>query len=298
MSLAGQLQPHAAGDARKPAHQPNRFLRAFLRNRISVVGAVVVLVILVCAALAPVLAPHDPRDQSILRRLEPPSAQNLLGTDRFGRDILSRLLYGARVSIAVGLVATGIGGLIGTVVGVFSGFRGGRTDRVIMGIVDVILSFPDLLLGILVLIFLGPGLGSVIAAISISMIPRFIRVARGPTLTLRSIPFVEACEALGMRELRILLRHILPNILGQVFVVSTLWIASAIRVEASLSFLGLGVQPPTATWGNMIRDGIRDVFSAPWIAVAPSMAIMITVLAFNMFGDGLRDLFDPKTSRS
>lgn len=284
-------------DAPKQNWLKSRAWRQFRRNRIAVFGLVVVALIAGAAVMAPLIAPADPREQSISNRLKPPSGQNLLGTDRYGRDVFSRLLYGARVSLIVGVSTVVIGGTLGALIGIYSGYKGGRLDRAIGSAVDVILSFPDLLLGIMVLILLGPGLAGVIAAISVSMLPRFIRIARGSTLALRDAPYIEACRGLGVRDLTILLRHLLPNVVGELVVVATLWVASAIRVEASLSFLGLGVQPPTATWGNMIREGLGEIFMAPWIALAPSLAIMLTVLAFNMFGDGLRDAMDPKSFR-
>jgi len=274
------------------------FWHAFSKNGLSWLGLALLAMILFVALFAPLLAPYDPLEQNIAARLEPPSAEFWLGTDSFGRDVLSRLLYGARISLFVGFVAVLIAMLVGTVIGVVSGYVGGLFDQLVMGVLDVLLSFPTLLLGLMIAAMLGASLQNLIVAIAITEIAPFARVARAPTITLKQRDFVEASRSYGSGPLRIMFRHILPNMISDVVVVSSLWLASAIRTEASLSFIGLGVPPPTATWGGMIRDGFENIFDAWWLAVFPSLAILLTVLALNLLGDALRDASDPRSRSS
>lgn len=263
-------------------------------NPTTLAGALICLAILLAALLAPWIAPHDPTEQSILDRLQPPGGDFLLGTDQFGRDILSRLLWGARISLSVSLSAIAIAMVIGGAIGMVSGYVGGRFDLFVMQVMDVLLSFPSLILGLIVVALLGPELVNLIIAIALTAIAPFARIARAPTLALKERAFVEAGRALGYSHGRILFRHILPNITSEVMVMGTLWLATAVRVEASLSFIGLGVKPPTATWGGMTRDGFENILDAPWLAVFPGIAILLLVLGLNMVGDGLRDATDPK----
>lgn len=258
-------------------------------------GLLVLLVYIVIALGAWTVAPYDPREQSVVNRLKPPSTAHVLGTDDFGRDVVSRIIHGSRVSLIVAFVSVLSGGTMGLVLGILSGYLGGRFDRVLTGLVDVLLSFPNLMLGLLVVVIVGGGLNGIIIAIAISMIPRFARLARGPTLSAKEKEYVDACRVMGAGTGRIVFRHILPNIIGPLVIAASLWMASAILLEANLSFLGLGVRPPTPTWGNMIRDGTTVMFQAPWLAVYPGLAIMLAVIAFNMLGDGLRDVLDPRT---
>lgn len=276
----------------------NRIWLAFATNRLSWIGLVLLVAILFVALFAPLLAPHDPLEQNIVARLEPPSAEFWLGTDSFGRDVLSRLIYGARISLFVGFVAVAIAMLIGTSIGVVSGYIGGLLDQIVMSVLDVMLSFPTLLLGLMIAAMLGASLQNLIIAIAITEIAPFSRVARAPTITLKQRDFIEAGRSYGCGPLRIMFRHILPNMMSDVVVVSSLWLASAIRTEASLSFIGLGVPPPAATWGGMIRDGFENVLDAWWLAVFPSLAILLTVLALNLLGDALRDASDPRLRSS
>jgi peptide/nickel transport system permease protein len=248
--------------------------------------------------LAPWLAPYDPLEQNIVARLEPPSAEFWLGTDSYGRDVLSRLIYGARISLFVGFVAIVIAMLVGTTIGVIAGYVGGLFDQLVMGVLDVLLSFPTLLLGLMIAAMLGASLENLIIAIAVTEIAPFARVARAPTITLKQRDFVEASRSYGCGPLRIMFRHILPNMISDVVVMSSLWLASAIRTEASLSFIGLGVPPPAATWGGMIREGFENILDAWWLAVFPSLAILATVLALNLLGDALRDASDPKSRSS
>lgn len=268
--------------------------KAFHANKTSWVGAVLLVLIILMALLAPWVSPMDPSDQNIIARLAPPDSTYLLGTDAFGRDVLSRIIWGSQISLTVSfasiLVAMAVGGAIGLV----SGYVGGRTDLLIMQVMDVLLSFPSLIMGIIVVAMLGPSLANLVFAIALTAIAPFARIARAPTLALKERAFVEAGRALGFSHARVIFVHILPNVLSEVLVMGTLWMATAVRVEASLSFIGLGVKPPTPTWGGMIRDGFENILDAPWLSVYPGLAILALVFALNMLGDGLRDATDPK----
>ena len=263
-------------------------------NPTTLIGLLICLLIVLAAVLAPWLAPHDPTEQDIISRLQPPGGDYPLGTDQFGRDILSRLMWGAQISLAVSLGAIALAMVIGGAIGLVSGYIGGRFDTFVMGVMDVLLSFPSLILGLIVVALLGPELVNLVVAIALTAVAPFARVARAPTLALKERAFVEAGRALGFSHARILFRHILPNILSEVMVMGTLWLATAVRVEASLSFIGLGVKPPTPTWGGMTRDGFENILDAPWLAIFPGVAILLLVLGLNMVGDGLRDATDPK----
>lgn len=274
--------------------RPGGLWLAFSRNRLSWVGLVLIAAIILVAIFAPLIAPYDPLEQNIVARLEPPSAEFLLGTDSYGRDVLSRLIYGTRISLTVGFVAILIAMSIGSTIGILAGYIGGIFDQIVMGLLDVMLSFPTLLLGLMIAAMLGASLENLIIAIAITEIAPFARIARAPTIALKQRDFVEAGRALGFGPVRIMGVHILPNMISDVVVMGSLWMASAIRTEASLSFIGLGVPPPTATWGSMIREGFENILDAWWLAVFPSLAILLTVLALNLLGDALRDAIDPK----
>ena len=274
--------------------RPGGLWLAFSQNRLSWIGLLLLAFIICVAVLAPWIAPHDPLEQNIVARLEPPSAEFWLGTDSYGRDVLSRLIYGARISLFVGFFAILIAMLVGTAIGVAAGYIGGLFDQIVMGVLDVMLAFPTLLLGLMIAAMLGASLENLIIAIAVTEIAPFARVARAPTITLRQRDFVEASRSYGCGPFRIMTRHILPNMLSDVVVMSSLWLASAIRTEASLSFIGLGVPPPAATWGGMIREGFENILDAWWLAVFPSLAILLTVFALNLLGDALRDAADPR----
>lgn len=274
-----------------------RAWRAFSRNRSAVVGLVLVILIVLVAIFAPVIAPHNPLTQSVTNRLQGPSRDYPLGRDAYGRDVLSRIIYGTRIALQVGIFSVLLGGLVGTVIGVVAAYFGGKTEILLMRLVDVLLAFPDLIMGLLVMAVLGPGLGKLILAIAFTMIPRFARIAYGQTLVVKQRDFVEASQALGQHNGVILYRHIAPNIAGELVVLASLWIAAAIRLEASLSFIGLGVPPPTPTWGQMIREGTVYLANLPLLSLAPGMALLLTVFAFNLVGDGLRDVLDPRSGR-
>jgi peptide/nickel transport system permease protein len=274
--------------------QPGRLWLAFSKNPLFWLGLLLLTVIVLVAIFAPLIAPHDPFEQNIVARLEPPSPEFLLGTDNYGRDVLSRLIYGGRISLLVGFLAILIAMTIGCTIGIIAGYVGGLFDQIVMGVLDVMLSFPALLLGLMIAAMLGASLQNLVIAIAITEIAPFARVARAPTIALKQQDFVVAGRALGFGPVRIMGVHILPNLISDVVVMSSLWMASAIRTEASLSFIGLGVPPPTATWGSMIREGFDNILDAWWLAVFPSLAILLTVLALNLLGDALRDAIDPK----
>lgn len=258
------------------------------------IGLVLVAVIALLAIFAPWISPYDPDAQDVLMKLEPPSAEHWFGTDAFGRDVLSRVLWGARVSLFVGTVATLAGILVGTVIGIVSGYYGGIVDKLITAATDVLLSFPQLIMGLILVAVLGPSLFNLILAIAITAVPAFIRVARGSTLAMKERDFVDACRALGFGDVRIMFLHVLQNIMDEIVVMGSLWLAAAIRTESTLAFIGLGVPPPTATWGGIIREGFDNLLDAPWLSVFPSLAILAVMIALNLIGDGLRDATDPR----
>ncbi len=266
----------------------------FNRNKTSWVGLLLLTILVLLAVLAPVIAPYDPVEQHIIQRLEPPSAEFLLGTDYYGRDVLSRIIWGCRVSFIIGSVSVAIAMFFGTILGSMAGYKGGYFDSFVMGVMDVLMSIPTLLMGLLIVAILGPSQANLIIALALTMIPRFARIARAPTIAAKSKVYVEACQAMGFSDIRILVVHIFPNILGELMVMGSMWMATAVRTEAALSFIGLGVNPPTATLGGMIREGFKDIMSAPWASLYPGLVILVIVFAANLLGDGLRDALDPK----
>jgi len=268
--------------------------QVFNTNKTSWIGLALFLLVCIAAILAPVLATHDPLEQDILVRLEAPSMEHWMGTDNYGRDTYSRLLYGAQISLVIGLGAIAIALVIGSILGLIAGYYGGRTDILIMQTMDVMLAFPALILGLIVVAMLGASIANIIAAIALTAIPPFARIARAPTIAISAREFIEAGRALGYSDLRLMFGHILPNILPEILVMGSLWLATAIRVEASLAFIGLGVRPPTATWGGMIREGFEHILDSFWLALFPSIAILVVIFALNLLGDGLRDAIDPK----
>ncbi len=271
-----------------------KIVQTFLRNRSAVAGLIMVMIILPVALLSPLIAPYDPIDQNVELQLKAPDKSHPLGTDSFGRDMLSRILVGGRVSLTVGVLSVLLGMVIGSPFGLLAGYYGGKLDILITRAIDILMSFPTLLMGLMVLAILGPGMNNLIISIALAFAPRFARMARAPTISIKEQDFVTASRALGMNDWRIMFRHILPNIIGDISVMATLWTATAIRLEANLSFIGIGVQPPTPSWGVMIRTGVDYLTNAPWISIYSGLAILITVLSFNMIGDGLRDIIDPK----
>lgn len=269
------------------------FLRQLLRSPSVILGAVIVFSLIVAAVFAPLIAPYDPIRQSFRIQLQPPSPAHLLGTDEFGRDILSRILYGARWALFVGLLADTIALIAGVLLGLVAGYYGGWVDTVVTWLTDVMLAFPYLLLAMIVVAVLGPGITNAMIAIGIVYIPQYTRLVRGTVMSLREKEFVEAARCVGMSSPRILLRHILPNCVAPIIVMATLAIGWAIVETAGLSFLGLGAQPPTPEWGSMLSSGRTYMLSAWWIATFPGLAILVVVIGFNILGDGLRDTLDP-----
>lgn len=264
------------------------------RHLMLILGLVIVLGMSLAALLAPLIAPCDPNTLHLQNILEPPSSRFWLGTDRLGRDVFSRLLFGGRISLWVGFVAVGISISIGTVLGLISGYFRGWLDEIIMRAVDIMLCFPSFFLILAVIAFLEPDLTNIMVVIGLTSWMGVTRLVRADTLSLREREFVAAARLAGSPTSRILLRHILPNALAPVLITATLGVAGAILVESSLSFLGLGVQPPTASWGNMLMEGKAVIESAPWLSVYPGLAILITVLGYNLLGESLRDMFDPR----
>lgn len=278
-----------------PNQRWRRIGRILWKNKTTLIGIVLALFILMVALLAPWLAPFDPIRQDISKGDLAPSSIHFLGTDGYGRDVLSRIIFGTRISLSIALSAVGIGLTIGTLVGVVAGYKGGLVDAVTIRILDVLMTFPTIILGLMVLAVLGSGMFNLAVAIAVAITPRFARIARGSAIALRERDYIQAARALGMSDLRIIFVHIVPNIANEILVVGSLWMSTAILQEANLTFIGLGVKPPTPSWGGMIRDGVNQLLSQPWLSIAPGAAIFVVVLAFNMIGDGLRDVMDPKT---
>jgi peptide/nickel transport system permease protein len=276
--------------------QRQRAYRSFMRNKSAVVGMFMIVALVIIAVFAPWIAPYDPLTQSITSKFLPPSSEHWLGTDDYGRDMLSRIIWGTRVALEVGIYSVIIGAVLGITIGVSAAYFGGIIDSLLMRLVDIMLSFPDLITGLLVMAVLGAGKYKLILAIGLTVAPRFARIAYGPVLGLKEKEFVEAARAIGQSTPRIINRHILPNIAGEMIVLGSLWTASAIRLEASLSFIGLGVPPPTPTWGQMIRDGTVRLADLPLLSLAPGAALLLAVFAFNLVGDGLRDILDPRAN--
>jgi peptide/nickel transport system permease protein len=270
--------------------------RAFARNRpLGAAGALVVIAMLLVAVAAPLLAPYDPVAVDFGAMLAPPSNQHWLGTDAFGRDVLSRLIYGSRTALLVGFGAALIGATAGAILGVGSAYFGGRVDLYLQRFMDIFLSFPLIILALAIVAILGNSLPNVIMAITLPMIPRCALVIRSTALSVREMPYVDAARAAGFRHGRIILRHMLPNVMAPYLIMLTSFLGQAILLEASLSFLGLGVQEPTAAWGLMLRGAaVEFAETAPWMAIFPGLAISLAVFAFNLFGDSLRDALDPK----
>ena len=274
-------------------------VRAFSKNRTAVAGLILIVAMYLIALVTPLIAPHDPGFQYDLltHRFIGPSATHPLGTDQYARDVLSRLLYGARISLTIGFVAVSISVTVGTVLGAIAGFFGGVVDSVIMRFVDMVISFPRLILLITIIALFEPSIFLVIAVLGLTLWPSTARIVRGEVLVLREREFIQAAEALGYPKRRIIMRHLIPNALAPVIVAATLGIGNTIVLEAGLSFLSLGVQPPTPSWGTMVADGRSDLLNAWWLSTFPGLAIVFTVLAFNLVGDGLRDALDPRLRR-
>lgn len=287
-------QPRFSGAAQLRLERLQSFWRRLSRNTISLAGLGIILFMLIAAVLSPTLSPYAYEAIQLPERLEPPSTRHLLGTDQFGRDLLSRMLYGARVSLVVGLGGVAIAMCAGVLLGSLAGFYGKWIDELVMRLMDILLAFPFIVLAVALMAMLGPSLGNIIVVIGVTRTPQFARVVRGSILSIKEMEFVTAARAIGQREWRILVRHVLPNCLTPIVILATLSVATAILTESALSFLGLGIQPPQPSWGTMIANGRRFMLDAPWIATFPGAAIFLTILGYNLFGDGLRDALDPK----
>jgi peptide/nickel transport system permease protein len=286
---------HAIETDEERAYRP--VLRRLWRNKAATVGLVVIGVMAVVALLASLIAPYDPTAQNPLLQLQHPSLAHLMGTDEFGRDVFSRILYGTRPSLAVGFIAVGIATVAGLAVGVTAGYCGRWVDNVLMRVMDVIFAFPDVLLAIAIVAMLGSSLPNVMIAIGVVYTPIFARISRSAVLGITTMPFMEAAQAAGTPHLKIIARHVLPNIVAPVIVQISVSFAFAILTEAALSFLGLGIQPPAPSWGLMLSAGRQFIYTDPLLCLWPGIAIVLAVLAFNFVGDGLRDALDPRLER-
>jgi len=268
--------------------------RRLKRNRAAIVGGVIVLIFVTVALLAPLIVPYPPDEGDLGKRLQPPSREHLLGTDALGRDLLSRVIYGARVSLQIQVVAVLIALVIGTILGMVGGYYGGLSDHFIMRIMDILLAFPGIFLAIAIIAVLGPGLLNLMLAAGIYSVPQFARIVRGSILSLKEKEYVEAARAAGENDMNILFRYLLPNSMAPIIIQTTLRMATVLLTASGLSFLGLGVQPPTAEWGAMLSTARPYLITAPHVATIPGVAIMLVVMGFNLFGDGLRDSLDPR----
>ncbi|CAA9547161.1 MAG: ABC transporter, permease protein 2 (cluster 5, nickel/peptides/opines) [uncultured Thermomicrobiales bacterium] len=292
VQVAGRSGPlHVPVAAASPARQ---FVRRLARKPRAVIGGAVIAAMVVAAVFAPVVAPYDPTKQDFTNLLQGPSPAHLLGTDELGRDTLSRVIYGARVSLQVGIIAVGLSLIVGGGLGLISGYSGGVVDTVIMRIMDGLLAFPALVLALAITAMLGPNLRNAMIAIGVTGIPSFARLIRGQVLVVRDLEYVQAAHSVGARHGRIMVRHVLPNTIAPIIVETSVAIPAAILAEAGLSFLGLGIQPPMPSWGAMINTAQGYMQREPWIAIAPGAAILVAVLAFNFLGDALRDALDPR----
>jgi peptide/nickel transport system permease protein len=272
--------------------------RRVRRRRNLVVGFILTVLVVGAALTAPVLPIPDPTAVDLDRRLAPPSAAAPLGTDQFGRDLLARVVWGARTSLLIGVASVAVGSVVGTAVGTVAAYFKGITETALMGIVDMLLALPTILLAMILAALAGPGMGTLIIAIGFATMPTFARIARSAAITVMNQEYVDAARVVGATHVRIVLRHVLPNMAAPLVVLFSLRVAEATLVEASLSFLGIGVQPPTPAWGTMVSEGLPFLQTAPWISIVPSVAVSMMVLGFNLLGDGLRDLLDPRISRS
>lgn len=297
MSAVKPLKPAPVQEEQKK--DTNYVLRRFLRHRLAVVGLIILVALVIMALFAPQLAPHDPNKIIVTIIDDKPSAQHPLGLDMLGRDILSRLIHASRISLSVGVVAVSIYVVLGTVLGSIAGYYGGFVDVILTRIADMFLSFPQIMLIIVIVSFIGPSIWNIMGVLGVLGWPPIFRIVRGQFLTLREQDFVQAGRAMGARDARLIFKHVLPNSMGPILVAATFGTATAILTEASLSFLGLGVQPPQASWGNLLLNAqsITVIEKMPWVWVPPGALIFLSVLAINFVGDGLRDALDPRLKR-
>lgn len=281
-----------------PNHRIQNFKNFYTklkRNKAAMVGGFLILFFIVVSIIGPFITPYDPDTQIIVNKLAPPSADHWLGTDHLGRDIFSRIIHGMKLTLYIGFFSVILGATVGILLGIISGYYGGRTDTIIMRLMDVLLAFPGILLALAIVSVLGASLNNVIIAVAVFSVPVFARIVRGSTMAVRNLEYIDAVKVLGASDIRIIFKHILPNVASPLIVQATLNIATAILAASGLSFLGLGAQPPIPEWGAMLSDGRNYMYNAPHVAFFPGIAIVIVVLAFNILGDGLRDALDPKT---
>lgn len=297
MSALAQAAEDPAASPTLAATPRRLLLRRILRSRSLLIGGGIVLFVVLVAIFGPMLAPFDPDQIGSGRRLAVPGGKFLLGTDEFGRDILSRVIFGARYTLYIGVVAVSIGLVCGVAIGATAAYAGGWFGSLLMRIIDLLYTFPDVLIALGLVAFLGPNLTNAMIAVGISAIPYYARVTYGVVLAERQKPYVDAAQVVGAGHVRVVLRHLMPNVLPPMIVVASLGFSAAVLSAAALSFLGLGAQPPTPEWGLMLSTGRNYITRAPWLVVGPGMAIFVTVMAFNLFGDGLRDLLDPRQRR-
>ena len=300
MTIAADLGTRVeAASERKPRSKMSALRRFARRNPLGAAGALVVIVMIAVALFADVIAPYDPLANAFDRLHEPPSWANWFGTDQFGRDVFSRIVYGARTALLVGFVSAFVGATLGLVLGVGSAYFGGRIDLVFQRILDIFMAFPLIIMALAVIAIFGTGAQNVIIAITIPFIPRCARVVRSSALAIRELPYIDAARANGFSHARIILRHMVPNVMAPFLIMITAFVGQAILLEASLSYLGLGVQEPTPAWGLMLQGGAEEYAeSAPWIAIFPGLAISLAVFGFSLFGDAVRDELDPKLRSS
>jgi len=270
------------------------FLRKLIRKKGGFVGALILVALVFGAVFAPWVAPFEPDQTNAVDAMRPPSLEYPMGTDKFGRDIFSRVLWGGRLSLQIGLIAVGIGAVTGGVIGLVAGYLGGRVDNFLMRLMDVMLAFPGILLALVMVVMLGPGMSNLMIAVGISSVPRFARLIRSSVLSIRNAEFVEAARSVGAGDQLIMFRHILPNVLAPVVIYGTLRVGTAILSAASLSFLGLGAEPPTPEWGLMVSVGRNYLRTAWWMSMFPGIVIAVTVISLNLLGDALRDILDPR----
>ncbi|MFP4200491.1 MAG: ABC transporter permease [Clostridia bacterium] len=290
-----QVEDSVMKDGDLPIQSPTQmFWRDIRKHPAAIIGVTLLTLIILSVVFAHSLSPYDPVEPDYSVRLQPPSSEHIFGTDAMGRDILTRIMYGGRISLWVGLISVGISASAGIVIGLTAGYFGGWADEVLMRIMDMIMSMPSILLSLTIIFALGGGLVNIMIAIGVSSIPSYARTVRGQVLAARDTPYVEAAKAAGAGNIKIMFRHILPNVMAPVIVMATLGLAGAILSVAALGFLGLGIAPPTPEWGVIISDGRARLYDAWWIATFPGLAIMATVLATNLLGDGLRDSLDPR----
>lgn len=271
--------------------------KRFVKNKLAVAGLIFLIVLITLSILTPWIAPYDPADIDLFNIEAPPSKEHWLGTDELGRDVFTRLMYGSRVTLSVGIMSMLIGVVVGCVLGALAGYYGGIVDNLIMRFVDIMLSFPTIFLLIIMASYVKANIGGIMLIIGLTSWMSVARLVRGEFLALKEQEFIEASRALGVSDLRIMFKHLLPNAIGPVIVAATLGVGYAILYESSLSFLGIGIQPPAASWGNMLSNAQANIYTAPWLAIWPGICIFLTVLAFNFVGDGLRDALDPKLKR-